>query len=67
MTTTRNETDRERADEAIRLLRILRVREDDPGGKGYITGTIERIQGGGPVKEKWVEGLRRAVARGDAP
>ena len=66
MTTTRNEFDRERAAEAIRLLRILRNREDEPGGKGYITGTIERIQAGGPVKEKWVEGLRRAVAKGDA-
>ncbi len=66
MTTTTNETDRERAEEAIRLLRILRDREDDPGGKGYLIGAIEATRDGDPVTEEWLEGLRRAVAKGDA-
>jgi hypothetical protein len=59
-------TDEERAAEAIRILRILRDREDEPGHKGYLIGTIERIESGEQVTEEWLEGLRRAVAEGDA-
>jgi hypothetical protein len=62
----RDAADRERATEAIRLLGILRDREDDPGGKGYLIGAIEATRAGDPVPEEWLKGLRRAVEKGDA-
>ncbi len=53
--------------EAVRLLRILAERETDPGGKGYTEGVAELIEEGiSPVRESYLERLRRAVADGDS-